>query len=88
MQSVWRRGDGDELWRLYNYADPGLGVDDTFNQIFIYDRNARMARQLIEQSEKLQKRGPFFLVTGALHLVGDKSIQSFLEKAGFKIERL
>lgn len=88
MQSLWRRGDGDELWRLYNYADAQLGGDDVFSQVFIFDRNARMAKQLVEQAEKSQKRGPFFLVTGALHLVGDKSIQSFLEKAGYKIERL
>lgn len=88
MQSLWRRGDGEELWRIYNYADPELGVDEIFNQVFIYDRNARMARQLTELAENRQKRGPFFLVTGALHLVGDKSIQSYLEKAGYKIGRL
>ena len=83
-----RRGDGDELWKTYNYADSSLQADDTFSQVFIYGRNERMANRLLELAQPGKKRGPFFLVTGALHLVGDKSIQSYLSKAGFKIERL
>lgn len=88
MQAVWRRGDGDELWKTYNYADSSLQADDTFNQVFIYGRNERMANRLLDLAQPGKKRGPFFLVTGALHLVGEKSIQSYLGKAGFKIERL
>jgi len=86
MQDFWRRGDDEKVLKIFHYYyDENSSDENLFTRVLLYDRNARMASRLDLIS---RYKGPHFVVTGALHLIGDRSILSYLAKAGFKIERL
>ena len=86
MQNFWRQGDDDQVLKIFHYYYGAAASDkNIYTRVLLYDRNERMAERLGLVS---RYPGQYFVVTGALHLIGNKSILTFLEKAGFKIERL
>ena len=86
MQESWRNGDDSQVLKIFNYYyDEKESESGLFVQKILYDRNARMAERL---GLVARYAGQYFFVTGAMHLIGEKSILTHLRKAGFKVERL
>lgn len=86
MQQYWRDGDDEKVLKIFHYyAKEGTEEGNRFANVLLYDRNRRMAERLALVS---RYPGQYFIVTGALHLIGQKSILDYLKEAGFKIERL
>lgn len=86
MQNFWRKGDDAQVLKIFHYYYSESAAESSmFSRMLLYDRNQRMAERLGLVS---RYPGQYFVVTGALHLIGDKSILSYLKQAGFKIERL
>lgn len=57
----------------------------TFMNRFIYERNKSMANTL---EKALRRRGTYFTVVGAAHLVGDEGIIKLLQKKGYTARQL
>lgn len=86
MQQFWRNGDDEKVLQIFHYyANEGTAAGNRFANVLLYDRNRRMAERL---DLVARYPGQYFVVTGALHLIGKKSILTYLQEAGFTIERL
>lgn len=86
MQRYWREGDDAKVLKIFHYYYKDISAEhNRFAKVLLYDRNRRMAERL---GIVARYDGTYFVVTGALHLIGQKSILDYLRKAGFKIERL
>ena len=86
LEKFWRRGDDAEVLKIFNYYQQSADLSsNAFIRVLLYDRNRRMAERL---GLIARYPGQYFVVTGAMHLIGDQSILSHLDRAGFKIERL
>lgn len=86
MQRYWREGDDAQVLKVFHYYYKDISAErNRFAKVLLYDRNRRMAERL---GIVARYDGTYFVVTGALHLIGEKSILDYLKKAGFKIERL
>lgn len=51
----------------------------------LYERNERMARKI---SSIIKQKKRAFVVVGAAHLLGERSVQNYLKKAGYSVEQL
>jgi uncharacterized protein len=86
MQQYWREGSDEKVLQIFHYyANEATAEGNRYAKILLYDRNRRMADRLDIVS---RYGGQYFVVTGALHLIGDKGILAHLKRAGFTIERL
>jgi uncharacterized protein len=86
MQRYWRNGDDQKVLQIFHYyAEENSAAGNRFAQILLYDRNERMAERL---GLIAKYPGQYFVVTGALHLIGKQSILEHLKQKGFAIERL
>jgi uncharacterized protein YbaP (TraB family) len=89
MVMAWRRGDNTTLEKIVFQ-----GLDEhpdaaRFYAAIIFDRNRRMAREMIRLLEASGHRGEsVFVVVGAAHLVGAGSIRDLLERSGYVVERI
>lgn len=85
MVELWKKGDEQALERLL-IAEMGGGgpAPEGMLDIFLYDRNHRMADKI---QGLIKQGGNYFVVVGAAHLVGDKGVPALLGKQGFKVER-
>ncbi|WP_444936280.1 TraB/GumN family protein [Microbulbifer sp. JMSA004] len=86
LTGAWKRGDEDELNRLIILD--GLTENPEYKPLYdtlFFERNEKMA-------EKIALKGPnyksLFVIVGAGHLVGDRSVIKFLSDSGYKLERL
>lgn len=81
---------GDEaglLGFMHQSLDPNDDFDRRFIRVLLTDRNARMARRIVEKLEKEPGRAYFFAI-GAGHLAGDDGVLTLLGKKGLKLRRL
>lgn len=86
MQRYWREGDDAQVLKIFHYYYKDISPErNRFAKVLLYDRNRRMAERL---GIIARYDGTYFVVTGALHLIGENNILDYLKKAGFKIERL
>ncbi len=85
MQQYWRAGDDANVLKIFHYYDSNDAASAKYTKVLLYDRNARMAERLNLIS---RYEGTSFVVTGALHLIGEQNILEHLKQAGFTIERL
>lgn len=86
MAEHWRNGDDQKVLEIFHYYDKSnASASDAYARALLYDRNRRMAERL-----ELVARypGQYFVVSGALHLIGEKNILDYLRTAGFSVERL
>lgn len=86
MTSAWKSGDADALYRLI-IAD-GLAEHPEFEPLYetlFFRRNRDMADRIASGSAPHKSQ---FVIVGAGHLVGDKSVIELLKKEGYKLERL
>jgi len=59
-------------------------TNEKFLQLLLHDRNKGMA-ETIEKALSADREGSYFFAAGALHYIGDKSVNSLLTKAGYKV---
>jgi uncharacterized protein len=80
--AAWRRGDAAKLAAL---------LSDEYKQFpalyrsLVTDRNKRWEPQI---EQLLRAKDNYFVVVGALHLVGDGGLLELLRKDGFKVEQM
>jgi uncharacterized protein YbaP (TraB family) len=85
LVTAWQNGDDNTIDEMMNRGYQSENLVSLFDDI-IYKRNETMA---IKISELLTKKEKVFIVVGAGHLVGDKSIIKELNKIGkYKIKRI
>lgn len=85
MVRYWKRGDEQGMQQLL--FDDALREYPEFSRIYerlIYRRNAQMIEKI---KGFLNRKGSYFIVVGAGHLVGDKGIINALKQAGFAVRR-
>jgi len=86
MFDYWRAGDEQKVLQIFRYYEPDVGDEtDKYLNTLLYDRNRRLAARLDLVS---RYPGKYFVVTGALHLIGKKNILEQLAAAGYTVERL
>jgi len=78
----WAQGKAEEAGQLLN--EEMKSTPETV-RLLLTDRNARWAKQL---QARMAQPGTVFVAVGAGHLAGANSVQDYLTRAGFKIERL
>ncbi|MGS0682549.1 TraB/GumN family protein [Shewanella sp. 125m-7] len=81
--SAWRSGDETELADLME----GEMLRDGETQMvkkMLWDRNKTMAQGIVDLMQSPNTAQPLFVVVGAGHLVGQKSVQSYLQPLGAK----
>ncbi|MEY3704521.1 MAG: hypothetical protein RLZZ561_2141 [Pseudomonadota bacterium] len=78
----WAQGKVDKAGQLLNEA---MKSAPETARLVLTDRNARWAKQL---QARMAQPGTVFVAVGAGHLAGVDSVQDYLTRAGFKIERL
>lgn len=84
MISAWRCGDLKTLQKIL-FEDLDSNVLDNVMEIyekFFFERNRKMADKI---KTYLQKEGDYFVVVGAGHLVGDRSVVDLLQAEGYQI---
>lgn len=86
MFDYWRAGDEQKVLQIFRYYEPDSNNEtDKYLNTLLYDRNRRLAARLDLVS---RYPGKYFVVTGALHLIGKKNILEQLTAAGYTVERL
>ncbi|GAB4434377.1 MAG: TraB/GumN family protein [Turneriella sp.] len=86
MAEHWRNGDDAKVLDIFHYYNKqNASASDAYAKVLLFDRNRRMAERL-----ELVARypGQYFVISGALHLIGEKNILDYLRAAGFSVERL
>lgn len=81
MVKAWEGGDVQELEALL----AGMKEYPELYQSLVVTRNQNWLPQI---EQRLQKRGPVFVVVGALHLLGDEGILAGLAKKGYRVEQM
>lgn len=86
MAEHWRNGDDAKVLEIFHYYNKqNASPSDAYAKVLLFDRNRRMAERL---DLVARYPGQYFVVSGALHLIGEKSILDYLRAAGFTVERL
>ena len=81
---AWKTGNIKKMEEIiFRDEYEGLPYIDNLYDVLYFKRNIKMADKI---SKYLQDTGDYFIVIGAGHLVGDKSILKILEKKGYKPE--
>ena len=80
LVGAWYDGRMDEVGALMN---DGLSADPSLAEALLYQRNADWADQLGELIET--EPGVFLVAVGAGHLAGERSVQDYLEEAGYSV---
>lgn len=86
MTKAWKSGDQQALYQLV--IKEGLDEHPEYAQLYellFYQRNREMAENIDKLSQRYKN---LFVVVGAGHLVGNKSVAELLEKSGFSIEQI
>jgi uncharacterized protein YbaP (TraB family) len=78
MIDAYKKEDMDGLHNLIIEGSPELAQ---YTDIFLYDRNARWAKSLVERSAERS----LFIAVGAGHLGGDRGLLALLREAGFSL---
>ena len=78
----WAQGKAEEAGQLLN--EEMKSTPETV-RLLLTERNARWAKQL---QVRMAQPGTVFVAVGAGHLAGANSVQDYLTRAGFKIERI
>jgi uncharacterized protein YbaP (TraB family) len=76
--NLWRSGNSDLLTHLRE-------MDNETDQLALDERDVAMADQ-IEEFLQGDNGDTYFVVVGAMHLVGDNSIAGLLEQRGYHVE--
>lgn len=80
LVGAWYDGRMDEVGALMN---DGLNADDQLAEALLYRRNADWTDQLGQLIET--EAGVFLVAVGAGHLAGERSLQDYMEEAGYEV---
>ncbi len=85
--NFWGRGDDKiadtYIKKLENVM--GKSFYNKFSQVMLYNRNQVMANRALKYNKS---NSPLFIAVGAMHIYGEKTVQSFLEKLGYKVTKV
>jgi len=82
----WKDGDAKAMDALLQKTIKNAPELKPFYQKFIYDRNVKMAAKF---EQTLRRKGTYFGIVGAAHLVGKDGIIEILKKSGkYKIKQM
>jgi uncharacterized protein YbaP (TraB family) len=85
LMNAWRRGDEAPLETIiFEQADDDPDLAELYDRL-IFRRNVSMADEL---ERLLQRPGTWFVVVGAGHVVGDRSVIALLKRKGYDIQRI
>ncbi|WP_345551015.1 TraB/GumN family protein [Microbulbifer aestuariivivens] len=86
MMSAWKQGDADGMYQLIiaDYLQESPDYAALYEEMF-FKRNRRMASAIAQASKT---HDTLFVIVGAGHLVGSKSMLEELEKRQFRITAL
>ena len=82
--AAWRSGNEAELDSIMQEQMGGEGDTEMLEKI-LWRRNHVMADGIIKLMGSTEVTAPLFVVVGAGHVVGDKSVMQLLEQAGAKV---
>jgi uncharacterized protein YbaP (TraB family) len=86
MAEYWRNGDDEKVLEIFHYYNKqNASPSDAYAKVLLFDRNRRMAERL---DLVARYPGQYFVISGALHLIGEKNMLDYLRAAGFTVERL
>lgn len=88
MLNAWRDGDVKTMSELAATMDGSTAASPEmkeFNTAFLNKRNDHMVEKV---KEYLADDEDYFVVVGALHVVGENGMVKALEKQGFKVEKI
>ncbi|MGH8210953.1 MAG: TraB/GumN family protein, partial [Steroidobacteraceae bacterium] len=80
--TAWRAGDATQLAALLSDEYKSFPA---LYRVLVSDRNKRWVPQI---EQLLKKKDNYFVVVGALHLVGDSGLLELIRRDGFKAEQL
>ena len=86
MTNAWKSGDQGDIYDLV--IREGMEEHPEYEQLYellFFKRNREMANKIDELS---QRYDTLFVVVGAGHLVGDKSITDLLQGLGFSVKQI
>lgn len=86
MVAAWQAGDPDallEVARRYNEKVPGAAE---FEDKFVWQRHDDMLKKV--EGWLAERRKPYFIAVGALHLAGPKGLVELLRKRGYIVRQL
>ncbi|MCL1078878.1 TraB/GumN family protein [Parashewanella spongiae] len=84
MFNLWRNGDLNGLALLTESELTQNGNDELIDKM-LWQRNRSMSDKLIELLSEKNQQNSFFVVVGAVHLVGQNSINQFLKQQGAEV---
>jgi uncharacterized protein len=84
MLQVWRAGDVRTMEALIGSQGHDL-QSQPYTEEAIYKRSERMAQQIVQY---LNTPYTYFVVVGAMHVIGDRGIVKLLEAKGYRVEQL
>ncbi|HWI77080.1 MAG TPA: TraB/GumN family protein [Sphingomicrobium sp.] len=82
MLRGWANGDVDAIARTFNHD---LADSPALRQTLLDRRNANWSRWI---EQRMAQPGVVFLAVGAGHLAGSDSVQSLLQRDGYKVRRI
>jgi|ERR1043166_7707209 uncharacterized protein YbaP (TraB family) len=84
--AAWKKGDAEEINKLI-VTEPAAKHPEwkELQAKLLDDRNVGMTAKV---EEYLKKDGPYFVVVGAGHLVGEKGVIRLLEQKKYKVEQI
>ncbi len=82
MLRGWASGDVDTIARTFNHD---LADTPALRETLLDRRNANWSRWI---EQRMAQPGVVFLAVGAGHLAGSDSVQSMLERAGYRVRRV
>ena len=82
MLGAWARGDVDSIGRTFN---EDMASSPELREALIRRRNANWSSWI---ERRMAQPGTVFLAVGAGHLVGEDSVQRYLERRGYKVRRV
>lgn len=83
LLEIWRQGDTEALLEIRN-AEIDEGYED-YMRALLDDRDRQMTDR-IEEFLLSETGNTYFVVVGAIHLVGDTSITGLLEERGYHLQ--
>ena len=78
------RGDVEAMAKIVASGDENPGVREYLEKV-MYARNRTMAQSI---DRLLMDPGPYFVIVGVGHLVGERNVLSHLQQKGYEIHRV
>ena len=86
---AWRSGDDQRMGQLRERHFPSTGPYRSYAERMLNIRDSNMAQRLFEHSGSLGATVTrrFFVLVGAMHLVGPRNLLEQLQRLGFSVTR-